>query len=423
MVTKMNKTLYVVFTGLLMMPSYVMASASTTWNSAFTKMNPSIKLDVDTDTKNTTRPTYNAGDFIIKNSLAGLGNGEYEYDKIYTVIAEKRYANGACLRPVQISCYADAGWKDDTSQTRYAPAKSVASACQIFCADGYYGSDCSKKADAKTEVTTPATNTWNAASYAFDSSYSGDTTYESKTLQKAMYLYAHKYYNEHEADILLGVTNFLKNGVKVAPIAVLCGSRRKKKDDHIFVKIQSEPSGEVLLCSQGYVPNADKTDCVTPTDIEQISGVVVQNEDGSFTKKTEEKSISLYDTLKAKPGFDENIHQIVNTGSTLAIACKNPSHGFVSVDSLQCAECVVGTSKKSGISKQANGIGYGVCVKCQTGQIFNATAGKCETARGLSRSDMQYGQNDQTKTSLVVNQCWTKISDFEAYRKCVLSEN
>lgn len=416
----MNKTLFIVLGCSLMLPSYVMASASTTWQTAANGMTGSIKTGVDTDSKSTTRPTYNAGNFIIKSSLAGLGNGTHEYDTIYTVIAEKRYENGACLRPVQISCYADAGWKDDTSLTRYATASTTA--CQTFCAEGYSGSECKTKTSDTTDQTTAATNSWAAENYTF-SGYAGDTDYESKTLSKAMYLYAHKYYNTQEADILLGVTKYLTNGVLVAPISVVCGSRRKRKDDHIFVKIQSESSGEILLCSDGYVPNTDKTDCVAKSDKSNIPGVVVQNEDGSFTKETEETTISLYDSLKAKPGFDESIHQIVNTGSTLAIACKNDLYGFAAADSLKCEECITGNSKKSGISKQADGIGYGVCVRCQTGQIFDSTTNKCETAIALSKSDMQYGLDEATKGNAVINQCWTKSLDPEEYKQCVLSDS
>lgn len=415
----MNKTLFIVLGCSLMLPSYVMASASTTWQTAANGMTGSIKTGVDTDSKSTTRPTYNAGNFIIKSSLAGLGNGTHEYDKIYTVIAEKRYENGACLKPVQISCYADAGWKDDTSLTRYATASTTA--CQTFCAEGYSGSECKTKTSDTTDQTTAATNSWAAENYTF-SGYAGDTDYESNTLSKAMYLYAHKYYNTQEADILLGVTKYLTNGVLVAPISVVCGSRRKKKDDHIFVKIQSESSGEILLCSDGYVPNTDKTDCVAKSDKSNIPGVVVQNEDGSFTKETEETTISLYDSLKAKPGFDESIHQIVNTGSTLAIACKNDLYGFASADSLKCEECITENSKKSGISKQADGIGYGVCVRCQTGQIFDSTTNKCETAIALSKSDMQYGLDEATKGNAVINQCWTKSLDPDEYKQCVLSD-
>lgn len=415
---KMNKALFVVLMCLWVIPSYVFASASSTWSTAYNTLNKSLVSGRDTDSKSTSRPTYDAGDFIIKSSLAGLGNGSHEYDKIYAVIAEKKFENGACLRPVQISCWADAGWKDDTSHTRYSAATSVASKCQVFCADGYYGDTCSKKPDGNSKETSPATGQWQGASFTFGS-HSGNTSFES-SLQGAMYLYAYKHYNNQEADVVLGVTKFLPNGVKVAPVNVMCGSRRKKKDDHLFVKIKSEASGEVLLCSEGYIPNDANTDCVVPPESEKVPGVVVQNDDGSHTKITDTKTISLRDSLRAKPGFDEKIHEIVNTGKTLAIACKNKSHGFVSADSLTCVECVTGTSKKAGVSKPSDGVGYGVCVKCKTGEIFDDKANRCQEAKAISKNDMQYGQNSKTKAAAVVTQCWTKTDDAAVYKDCVL---
>ena len=424
MVMKMNKTLFLVLAGLMLVPSQVKASASDTWGTAYTTLSGSLKSGVDTDSKSVTQPTFEAGDFVIKNILAGLGNSSHEYDRIYAVIAEKKYENGACLRPVQISCWADKGWKDDTSHTRYSAATSIASECQIFCADGYYTKDvskpCAAKQDGEAEITTSEAGNWNAAAYTFGG-YAGDTTYET-SLQSAMYLYAYKYYNSHEADVLLGVTDFLPNGVKVAPVNVMCGSRRKKKDDHIFVKIKSEESGEVLLCPNGYIPNEDKTDCIVLPKSEMVPGVTVQNEDGSFTKKTDQETMSLNDILKSKPGFDENVHQILNTGTTLVIACKNKTQGFSSPDSLNCTECTTTPSQKVGIARPENGVGYGVCVRCQTGEFFNTKTNKCETAITLSKSDMQYGKKERTKTAKVDSPCWTRTSDAEMYRKCILGQ-
>ena len=66
MVVHMNKTLFIVLSCSLILPSHVMASASTTWQTAANRMIGSIKTGVDTDSKSTTRPTYDAGNFIIK---------------------------------------------------------------------------------------------------------------------------------------------------------------------------------------------------------------------------------------------------------------------------------------------------------------------------------------------------------------------
>lgn len=420
-VNNMKKALYIGFAFFLLMPSYAMASAGDTWSAAFKTLSQSIGSGADTDSRNKTRPTFDAGDFVMKAELAGLGNGSHEYDKIYSIVAEKRFKNGVCLRPVQISCYAKSGHLDDTSHTRYKANGDVA-ACQVYCADGFTGSDCSTKiTDATSDGSTksPASD-WRSEEYTF-SGQEGSTSYESDTLSAVMYAYAHKWYKNQEADILLGVTKFTPNGVKVAPVTVVCGSRRANKDDHIFVKLKSVPAGEVLLCTNGYTPNQDKTDCVE-FDSAQVAGVVVQNESGSYTKKTDEKQMSLYDTLKAKPGYDEKIHQIIDTGSTLAIVCKNHLHGFVSPDSLECVECISENSAKSGVARPANGIAYGVCVKCPTGKIFDVEANQCEDALALSKSDMQYGQDMRTKSSAVVNQCWTKVSDPDEYKNCILNK-
>ena len=419
-VNNMKQALYIGFAFFLLMPSYAMASAGDTWSAASKTLSQSIGSGADTDSRNKTRPTFDAGDFVMTAALAGLGNGSHEYDKIYSIVAEKRFKNGACLRPVQISCYASSGYMDDTSHTRYKANGDVA-ACQVYCADGFTGSDCSiKTAEASADGSTksPASD-WRSSDYTF-SGHEGNKNYEESNLKGAMYVYAPKWYKNQEADILLGVTKFTQNGVTVAPVTVVCGSRRKNKDDHIFVKIKSNSSGEVLLCTNGYVPNQDKTDCVEYNS-DQVAGVVVQNESGAYTKKTDEKQMSLYDTLKAKPGYDEKIHQIIDTGSTLAIVCKNHLHGFVSPDSLECVECISENSAKSGVARPDNGVAYGVCVKCQTGKVFDITTNQCEDALALSKSDMQYGQNMRTKSSAVVNQCWTKVSDPEDYEKCILN--
>lgn len=419
-VNNMKKALYIGFAFFLLMPSYAMASAGDTWSAAFKTLSQSIGSGADTDSRNKTRPTFDAGDFVMKSELAGLGNGSHEYDKIYSIVAEKQFKNGACLRPVQISCYASSGYMDDTSHTRYK-ANGDVTGCQVYCADGFTGSDCSIKTaeeSANGSTKSPASD-WRSSDYTF-SGREGDTDYEKNNLKGAMYAYAHKWYKNQEADILLGVTKFTQNGVKVAPVTVVCGSRRKNKDDHIFVKIQSNSSGEVLLCTNGYVPNQDKTDCVEYSS-DQVAGVVVQNESGAYAKKTDEKVMSLYDTLKAKPGYDEKVHQIIDTGTTLVIACKNHLYGFVSPDSLECIECISENSKKSGVARPDNGVAYGVCVKCQTGKVFDINTNQCEDALALSKSDMQYGQNMRTKSSAVVNQCWTKVSDPEDYEKCILN--
>ena len=93
-----------------------------------------------------------------------------------------------------------------------------------------------------------------------------------------------------------------------------------------------------------------------------------------------------------------------------------------STDSLNCAECITTPSQKVGIARPENGVGYGVCVRCQTGEFFNTKTNRCETAITLFKSDMQYGKQERTKKEQVDSQCWTKTSDAEMYRKCILGQ-
>lgn len=188
-----------------------------------------------------------------------------------------------------------------------------------------------------------------------------------------------------------------------------------------------------LLCPSGYKPNSVGTDCeeikVVTTDTKadgdgssttvnaDTSIVREETPDGSVVEYTDTKKISQIDALKSQSGYNSAIHSVYNYAQDdknpkFAVFCKDDSTGLESPDSLNCVACT--SSLRRGVCLE-NNPGFGVCVQCGVGKVYDKKSCKCVNAVAYSMKDLAFGENEKAALNRV---CWAK-DDNDKYRECV----
>ncbi len=354
--------------------------------------------------------SQNIGDACVGNSATSNGvcvgwtsnmsnHGTYSDEGATLLfIAQKVNANGAkfCLTQVQGANKNKNKGVDGPWLTYYA-ASGNQTKCFWLCKPGYGGAECGDAAGGSvcnseiikrssfSNYRIATSNTMNVEStdWMFGRWQNGSTQCNAHGK------------NEHEA--FLAISGWIPSGhgAKVAPM--MAWADRNGWADMDSTAIIHTIGDSLLMCSPGYKPNPNNTDC------EPVNATMCQLQNGTFCDGF------------SRDKYNEAIHTIDSTssGNCLRYFCKDSNQAFPSSGDVSCVDCAVGVR---GGPHPSNG----VCVKCDLGQYFDSATGQCKTAQGYSRTDLQYGKNlTKGNNTAISDQCWTKTSPDE-YKKCVL---
>lgn len=332
-------------------------------------------------------------EFIIDGCIGkNCSHGTYgdEWGAV-AMIAVQIVEHGGYFCPYQVQC-ANKRKKKRTWTVYYRPSGYSKDKCAWLCEPGYSGTNCAPAeniplaCDEKPQKKTSggrfsglSLKTWGGDSEGVESEVWGFSQWGS----------------DPECDTLLGIVKYLEHGVIAGAVNVCCGRDNWKGIDSFIGSIGTTQVSQKLLCAEGYTANAGANDCV-PVDADFCA---VQNM--SFCQNFD------------RGGYDKTIHYLDSSSGCVKYLCSETGTAFPAVGDTTCAPC--GTGAKGGPSPK-----NGVCVVCQTGQIFDSESGTCVSAAAYSKSDLQYGKA-QTKNSISVSkQCWT-LTTPEEYTVCVTS--
>lgn len=308
---------------------------------------------------------------------------------VQMLVAMKVTANGAQFCPVQVE---GKNKNKGNAWTEYAAAGSN---CVWLCKAGFSGDGCTTELSAVSSCDpTPL----KASNYSGIGRIASGANIEDSV---AMFAFnncngcgVHKC---QEHDIILGVTHWTPSGHGAFVQQLIVRAERSgwKHMDSWATIYPASGATEILVCKNGYKPNAAGTDC------DEINKNVC----------AQAQACSGW----SNAGFDEKQHVMVQpSGQTCyEFRCAQQGYAFQSAADRTCVEC------SSSLRDGAHPVS-GLCVKCEIGKIFNRETGECADADALNKSDMQYGKA-QTKNSISVDkQCWT-LTTPEEYTICVTS--
>lgn len=338
-------------------------------------------------------------------------NARYFTDEYATqmMVARKITDTGAFFCPTQIE-----GRNEDKGDTWIAFGDLVggdSSRCTWLCKEGYTGVECKNTEANNDDCDISLLKRENFSSIkrlASGPSVSVPEFGSSKPDCGVNKTQEHK--------MILAVTKWTTSGHGAFVRQMMVRAERTGWDDMVsWASVYpAGNSGEVLVCKNGYKPNATKTDCVA----------------------IDSNICNAQQLCDGWDGFDENIHRFyvptmsasLSTGN-LTVGTKSPAQktlcyqyrcleagtAFVSSSNRSCAPCV--NDARDGVSPAD-----GTCIKCGLGQIFDENAlssGYCATADAYSKTDMMYGKG-KTKSNVpnIKNQCWTMV-DLQDYLNCV----
>lgn len=300
------------------------------------------------------------------------------------VVAKIVVEHGGYFCPYQIQC-ANCR-KCHRPWTRYLhPDGFSENKCAWLCEDGWTGSNC-------------ATRTSNN-SFADDTDIGvrfsgvgmqvtgGDTIADDKN-QMAVHFRDKDNVSE---DVVIGVTQFLNNGVIAKPIVIECNRHNWKHNDSDVADIATVVGKAKILCPNGFMVDAEKSGCI-PFNAEQ-------------------KTLMSYNWCNGFPmdGYDSSIHQVNDSGSCMKYSCKEAGTGFANPGDTSCVKCTRGAAHSE----------TGICVSCQLGQVFNQRENRCVPAVAYTKSDLKYGRGQTRNTNNnVATQCWTFVQN-DVYKYCV----
>lgn len=185
---------------------------------------------------------------------------------------------------------------------------------------------------------------------------------------------------------ILAVTKKMDHGVIVSPVSVIA-ERYQDSGKKSYIKSVNSKGLEILLCAQGYEPNASGTDCQEPSWCRQQQ---------DFDKLCLEYSTSEYESDMHKIEYNES------KGCNI-IKCDHDNYGFRSVNDRTCIECPGG--------KLAYIKDDGTCGICNKGEIANSDRTSCtdEDVKQYSKDQMKSNGN---------RQCWLE-TDGQKFLGCV----
>ncbi len=344
------------------------------------------------------------GEFIIDGYLSLGSRGSHgDEGAIVGVIAQQIVEHGGWFCPYHIQC--GNGKRNQLSWLLYyRPYGYADSKCAWLCEKGYSGPNCEKQytEDGSKKNVNVISNMRSGIARWQEGGNRSDLSGQVQGFYSWEYHFKPTAKNDRgEHNVLLGVVDFLKNGVKVAPVQVGCQWNNWRYIDSWVQRADAMTTKYTLLCKQGFQPNATNTDCeyATADMLEDINPIFCGNFPEEYykpelhrLKKNEEAGCYIY-------------------------LCKDPTKAFTALGKVDvCEDCA--TSIRGGPS-----LVDGTCVVCnRPGQYFDANSSTCKSAQGYSSQDLQYGKG-QGKGSYkndIYGQCWTKTSPAD-YRICVKS--
>jgi hypothetical protein len=183
------------------------------------------------------------------------------------------------------------------------------------------------------------------------------------------------------------VVDTVTDGVIVAPVRII--GERTSTFHNVVGGINSwivsalSNGDDTLLCTNGYIPNNERTKCIT------------------------NPSCSTVSALNWCPGWDdfnEEVHVEIKSGNCKKYECIEDGYGFNGINDRTCVKC--DESLKSGVNSS------GVCEKCKTGELFNGV--RCAVSTPMDKEQLRRGK----KRSF---ECWRETNPMN-YALCIKCE-
>ena len=189
----------------------------------------------------------------------------------------------------------------------------------------------------------------------------------------------------------------------VRPLNVRAGCVTSYVDGMPVVQWVGSPAK--ILCADGWRLNSDKTACeIVPKEFDPICDL----EKLCATTPRESYKEGMHSISRES----EDVINSGCTGDATVFRCASSSQGFKAKNDFECIDC---PNPRQGVGKN------GVCQTCETGEIYERDAKKCEPAKALSQTAMRVGPNTEDSDKLA-DQCWIKDSPNE-YKSCILNGN
>ncbi len=323
-------------------------------------------------------------------------NARYHSDEfmIQMMIAVEVGSHGAKFCPTQ----AEGRNKNKSNAwTEYTDlSKGNDSLCVWLCKPGYTGPKCELEV---SEATTCDPSLLLRKNYSNITRAAYGTNNEGAV---AMFASGHykgcAKHKKQEHDLILVIWRWLDSGHGAFARQVIMRSERRGWSDmeSTATIYPANGSEDILVCKNGYKPNANNTDCV------EISSTAC-------------KEAQL---CGGWAGFDEAAHLFkhIPEKQCYEYRCLEPGYGFVSEDNRTCQECV--TDARNGVDPTT-----GACVKCATGEIYKTVnnRGTCEKAAMFAKDEMKYGKGQTKNTNEKVGeQCWP-LTIPDDFKTCIFS--
>lgn len=312
---------------------------------------------------------------------------------IQMLVAMNINENGAQFCPVQIES------KNKNRKNPWTEYAQLNSNCVWLCRRGYAGENCQTAVSGAPASCDPTKI--EARNYSSIKRMASGANIEDNV---PMFVFNN--YNKcggngkgNEHDIILAVTRWTPGGHGAFVQQVVVRAARSGWGDMISWPNIYPASGasEILVCKDGYQPNAGNTDC------EPINANVC----------AQAQACSGWSS-----GFDENQHVMMQPDgqSCYQFRCSETGYAFRSETDRTCAACA--TNMRDGVHPVNGG-----CVKCELGKIFDENAratGYCVDTDAFTKTDMQYGKGNTKNTIEFKFQCWLQVT-AEEYKSCVVN--
>lgn len=306
---------------------------------------------------------------------------------VQMLVAMKVTKTGAMFCPVQVE------GKNKNKGNAWTEYASAGSNCVWLCKNGYTGEECATEAAAGT---TCDPTKLQASNYSSIRRIASGANIEDSV---AMFGFNNNnscgVHKKQEHDIILGVTRWTPSGhgAFVQQLVVRAERSGWKHMDSWAAIYPAGGAPEILVCKNGYKPNAGSTDC------EEINMNIC----------AQAQACSGW----SNAGFDEQVHVMMQPAgqSCYEFRCAQQGYAFQSTAERKCVEC--SSSMRDGAHPVS-----GLCIKCDIGKIFNSETGACDDADAYSKTDMQYGKGRTKDNTKLAAQCWTIVAP-EEYTVCV----
>lgn len=292
---------------------------------------------------------------------------------IVLVMARKIYDNGGyfCATQIQTGSIGDVRykWIDYIKDDKFF--------CFTVCKAGFFGASCERSSG----VVAVNRNKLNFGT--LDVITSGN---ESNIITEETEVFADSSLDPSSTltakHIILGMVKLLEHGIIVAPIEVVAEIDKLGTNGKI---ISAKSNGEnTLLCRSGYYANSDNTDCVDRA--QHVAETMCEGFDG-FKESMHEK------------------YQESKSSKCSKFYCKDSGYGFKSTNDKTCIEC------EGDALAYVNS--YGLCDKCQKGEIANESRDGCIKEGDLTK----YSQSEMKKRG--ERECWLE-TDPRRFAGCVI---